>query len=238
MAEPQGQSPEVRAKLMQLREEFAKRAEMDRRRQLGQQHLEDAMKKTQPLRPLGAVDGMSLDGMQYALMANGGQPRRSPEDVAMDALLQEPSLTMDERFRKHVAPVVREGLNSGLDAMFPMRGLAREAFKKGVFLPVANFYKKNANDLDDADVQGKVEEYKRMKEMELRNKIGLRQLPVEYDLSKFNRRLTPNSFPNPDNPIETLKNLERDWTELLSQPKAQGGAVTHAHQLEIEERPL
>ena len=69
MAEPQGQSPEVRAKLMQLREEFAKRAEMDRRRQLGQQHLEDAMKKTQPLRPLGQAD----TDLEYLSASKGGR---------------------------------------------------------------------------------------------------------------------------------------------------------------------
>ena len=205
---PSQPSPEILEKLRQLREELAQKA--------AQQAPKDA--NTLAWQQSNAFK-------RIYPRANGGQIKAKQSDPEIDALFQEPSLTMDERFRKYVAPNVREGLNNGLDAMLPMRGLAREAFKKGVFLPVANFYKKNANDLDDADVKGKVEEYKRMKEMELRNKIGLRQLPVEYDLSKFSRRLEPNSFPNPDNPIEVPKNLERDWTELLMQPKAKGGVI-------------
>jgi hypothetical protein len=205
---PSPPSPEILEKLRQLREELAQKA--------AQQAPKDA----------NTLAWQQSNAFKRVYpRANGGQIKATQSDPEIDALFREPSLTMDERFRKYVAPVVREGLNSGLDAMLPMRGLAREAFKKGVFLPVANFYKKNANDLDDADVQGKVEEYKRMKEMELRNKIGLRQLPVEHDLSKFSRRLIPNSFPNPDNPIEVPKSLERDWTELLSQPKAKGGVI-------------
>jgi len=205
---PSPPSPEILEKLRQLREELAQKA--------AQQAPKDA----------NTLAWQQSNAFKRVYpRANGGQIKAKQSDPEIDALFQEPSLTMDERFRKYVAPNVREGLNNGLDAMLPMRGLAREAFKKGVFLPVANFYKKNANDLDDADVKGKVEEYKRMKEMELRNKIGLRQLPVEYDLSKFSRRLEPNSFPNPDNPIEVPKSLERDWTELLMQPKAKGGVI-------------
>jgi hypothetical protein len=41
---------------------------MDRRRQLGQQHLEDAMKKTQPLRPLGQAD----TDLEYLSASKGG----------------------------------------------------------------------------------------------------------------------------------------------------------------------
>ena len=78
MAEPSGPSPEVRAKLMQLREEFAKRGEAYRRREIGSKRMEEEAKKIQPLRPLSAADSpvqlgsLSVDDMRQQLMANGG----------------------------------------------------------------------------------------------------------------------------------------------------------------------
>jgi len=205
---PSQPSPEILEKLKQLREELAQKA--------AQQAPKDA--NTLAWQQSNAFK-------RIYPRANGGQIKATQSDPEIDALFQEPSLTMGERFRKYVAPNVIEGLNSGLNGMFPMRKLAKTAFEKGVYQPVANFVTKNANDLSDADVQGKAEEYRRLKDMELRNKYGIRQLPVEYDLSKFKRRLEPNSFPNPDNPIDVPKSLERDWTELLMQPKAKGGVI-------------
>lgn len=205
---PSQPSPEILEKLRQLREELAQKA------------AQQAPKSADTL----AWQQSNAFKRIYP-RANGGQIKATQSDPEIDALFQEPSLTMGERFRKYVAPNVIEGLNSGLNGMFPMRKLAKTAFEKGVYQPVANFVTKNANDLSDADVQGRAEEYRRLKDMELRNKYGIRQLPVEYDLSKFKRRLEPNSFPNPDNPIDVPKSLERDWTELLMQPKASGGQV-------------
>jgi hypothetical protein len=205
---PSPPSPEILEKLRQLREELAQKA--------AQQAPKDA----------NTLAWQQSNAFKRVYpRANGGQIKAKQSDPEIDALFQEPSLTMDERFRKYVAPNVIEGLNSGLNGMFPMRKLAKTAFEKGVYQPVANFINKNPNDLSNADVDERVKAYKSIKEMELRNKIGLRQLPVEYDLSKFKRRLEPNSFPNPDNPIEVPKSLERDWTELLMQPKANGGQV-------------
>jgi len=205
---PSPPSPEILEKLRQLREELAQKA--------AQQAPKDA--NTLAWQQSNAFK-------RIYPRANGGQIKAKQSDPEIDALFQEPSLTMDERFRKYVAPNVIEGLNSGLNNMFPMRKLASTAFEKGVYRPIANFINKNPNDLSNADIDERVKAYKSIKQMELRNKIGLRQLPVEYDLSKFKRRLEPNSFPNPDNPIEVPKSLERDWTELLMQPKAKGGVI-------------
>ena len=83
MAEPSGPSPEVRAKLMQLREEFAKRGEAYRRREIGSKRMEEEAKKIQPLRPLSAAD----TDLEYLSAAKGGiisQLRRNGKGVSSE----------------------------------------------------------------------------------------------------------------------------------------------------------
>ena len=54
---------------MQLREEFAKRGEAYRRREIGSKRMEEEAKKIQPLRPLSAAD----TDLEYLSAAKGGQ---------------------------------------------------------------------------------------------------------------------------------------------------------------------
>lgn len=129
---------------------------------------------------------------------------------------KEPELTLGEKYNKYVAPLI----NSGLNTMLPMRKLAGIAFEQGVHKPIVNFVKKNPNELNKAQVESNVEEYHRMKVEEQLRKAGLPTIPREYDVSRFTRKMIPNSFPNPDNPIDA-KNL-RDMTDLL---KAKGGSI-------------
>jgi hypothetical protein len=71
---PYRPSPEVLAKLQQLKEEFAQRAEIANRLKIGQQNAEEAAKKYKlPL--LGQAGGgsiPSMDTMRYELMNKGG----------------------------------------------------------------------------------------------------------------------------------------------------------------------
>ena len=78
--QPSGPSPEIAAKLKQLREEFAVKAEMERRRQQAQLNYEqsEAFKR---INPLGQAKGGSVMGIN---VASDRKADRSYADLIVD----------------------------------------------------------------------------------------------------------------------------------------------------------
>jgi len=239
VAEPQGPSPEARAKLMQLREEFAKRAEMERRRQLGQQHLEDAMKKTQPLRPLGQADteapvqlgSTDMDSMRYALMNKGGNVR-SFEDGGSNSIdlndLQQAikgrAPTIPEQFNRYIAPHI----NRGLDAMLPFRQLVQKKFENNVYNPLNEAVLNNISSaiktsgVNDSDVEmGKTHIANAVKKS-----IGMEPQRILFDAQKALGDINEGEFDRQY--VDMDKRYAQRYEELkklIAKGKAEGGTV-------------
>ena len=235
MAEPSGPSPEVRAKLMQLRDEFAKRAEEQRRRQLGQQNMEEALKRNKlPIAQAGSpvqLGSMSVDDMRQQLMANGGGVRRfesgGSNSISIDELneaLRDRAPTIPEQFNRYVAPHIQRGL----DAMFPFRQLAQKTFERNVYNPMNESVINNigaaiktsgtnANDVNDAKIHIA---------NAARRAIGMEPRPVEFDAQKALGDINEGEFDRQyvDMDKRHAQRLE-ELKKLIAQRKAKGGSV-------------
>ena len=237
MAEPSGPSPEVRAKLMQLREEFAKRGEAYRRREIGSRRMEEEAKKIQPLRPLSAADSpvqlgsLSVDDMRQQLMANGGGVKHfdngGSNTINIDELneaLRDRSPTIPEQFNRYIAPHIQRGL----DAMFPFRQLAQRTFERNVYTPMNESVINNIGAaIKTSGVnQSDVNDAKIHIANAARKAVGMEPQPIAFDAQKALGDINEGEFDRQyvDMDKRYAQRLE-ELKKLIAQRKAKGGSV-------------
>ena len=235
VAEPSGPSPEVRAKLMQLREEFAKRAEEQRRRQLGQQNMEESLKRNKL--PISQADSpvqlgsMSVDDMRQQLMTNGGGVKHfdngGSNTINIDELneaLRERAPTIPEQFNRYIAPHIQRGL----DAMFPFRQLAQRTFERNVYTPMNESVINNIGAaIKTSGVnQSDVNDAKIHIANAARKAVGMEPQPIAFDAQKALGDINEGEFDRQyvDMDKRYAQRLE-ELKKLIAQRKAKGGSV-------------
>jgi len=154
---------------------------------------------------------------EHVNCARGGSTSTIDDDLLTN--LEEPP-SMRDQFMDNVMPAV----NKGFDAAFPARRALRSIVQGSVVKPIESTifsspvdYMENRN-IAQKDVNIGLRHIKNA----MREKLGTeKEPPLELDYGD----LKENSF------------SKKPKYPKLSQPKAHGG-ITHAHHLEIEERPL
>ncbi len=179
-----------------------------------------------PKQVKSSITGKAHGGLVH--MAEGGQP--NPAEYFSLNDLEEPPSIFDrlmsgvEQGGKYIKENALPAVNSGLDAAFPARKIARIGFDQGVVKPIneaissspgyLQFSDKNANDSSEA--------YRAIRNA-IKDELGMEREPEQR---VYLGGLNKNEFPKPPK------------YPKHGQPKARGGRVTHAHHLDIEERPL
>lgn len=183
--------------------------------------IEDGKKHGLPLRENSIKDSMR-HYIPVPYKANGGQIRVPPSDADIDALFEPQQPTLGERFNQYVAPII----NSGLNAVLPMRKLAGAVFEHSAVTPAEMKEMKEPFTLADAkDLhENSVNWGKFHMENGIRKRLGLTPLPERRaNTSRLTDEAQVNSFPNPNNPIPTPN--PRDMTTVFSIGKAEGGVI-------------
>jgi len=140
--------PHIKAELARLRALMVPDAEAYRRREIGSKRMEEEAKKIQPLRPLGAAD-TDLEYLSAAKggaihMEKGGRPPSGRE------MYMPKELTTLEKTSRFVDDNVTPFVNRGIDAMFPMREMARIALLSKTQAPIQKLRQQNPHAFDYA----------------------------------------------------------------------------------------
>ena len=173
----------------------------------------------------------SLEILKAKKFANGGQsvkpaapkPAPTPDTIDINELLEESLL---DRLGNSVQPMI----NGGLDAMFPPRKLIRNAIVEGGFRPLAREVQRDPYRAADQQEQydRRVNEAKRLMGNEVRKPFGIAPVPEPaFDPSRALGDVNINEFPNPNNPLDPMKELRERMLRYISEVprRAEGGSV-------------
>jgi hypothetical protein len=166
----------------------------------------------------GGVAHMADGGL---LNTNEGNEGAAQPQMSFNLNELEDPTSLSDKFEKYGLPFI----NKGFDTVFPSRVPIRAILQGNVINPIEKTVFDNPWDYLAHANENKSEIKEAMLYLNnsMREKLGMEKLPITQGrLEDINE----NSFPKlPKYPKH-------------GQPKARGGRVTHAHHLDIEERPL